>query len=327
MEHVAYAGAGFLALGERYESGEGGSHFAQGHAWMSIDGETWNEVGPPPLGGPATDLWVTPDGDYLTSGRTADEAAQPVVLRSTDGVSWSAAETGLPADVGVASVERGALGYLLLGQPSEEPDRTLWLSTDGVSWELVHEFTPETGFIQIDAIGAGDDGFVVLGRRNPEELVDERFAFASNDGRNWAEEPLPFGEEPEDYVATAVLAPLGSDWIAALTLRDETVQAWSAPNAAAWEPTGEIATVQIGSVAQPVLVNVEGTLYFSVGGDAIAPGTGTWSSTDGVTWTAEDIGQGAVSDAATGNGVVVLVGHTTVGEGGHAATIWAKAAE
>lgn len=323
VEHVAYGNAGFLALGYRYESGEGGSHFAEAYAWISTDGESWDEVAPPPLDTEANDLWVTQDGEYLVSGRTADESAQPVVLRSPDGVTWSAAEAGLPAGANVFQVERGAVGYLLLARPSEEGDLTLWLSADGLGWELVHEFTAETGSIDVEDIGAGDDGFVVLGWRIPEELDYQRFALASNDGREWAEEPLPFGTEPDDYTATAVLAPLGPDWVAVLALRDGTMQAWSAENASAWEPSADIAAVELTSVAQPILVNVDGTLYFSIGGDPMATGSGAWSSADGATWTAVDIGEGAVSDAAGGNGVVVLAGHGAVGDGGQDARIWA----
>lgn len=327
VQHVAYGRAGFLALGFRQEGGEGGLHFAEAYAWMSLDAETWDEVAPPPLGFIPDDLWVSPTGEYVVSGTRPDESGQDVVLRSTDGVTWSTASTGLPAKVNIAEVASGPRGYLLVGQGTEESDPTLWLSADGLSWELTHEFSQDTSFVQIDAIGAGDDGFVGLAWRGTDETVFERFAFASADGRDWVETPKPFGTEPENYRATTVLAPFGPDWIAVIALRDGTLQVWSAPNASAWESTSEIGTVDIGSSASPVLVNVDGTLFFSVGGDASAPGSGTWSSTDGVTWTEVDIGSGAASDATGGGGAVVLAGHAVVGEQGHAAAIWATPAE
>ena len=41
---IAWGDAGFLAIGRRYEGGEGGPHIAEYSMWRSADGQSWAEV-------------------------------------------------------------------------------------------------------------------------------------------------------------------------------------------------------------------------------------------------------------------------------------------
>lgn len=330
---VTYGAAGFLAIGYRLEHSEGGPRFAEAYAWRSVDGVVWEEVAPPPLRSVPNDLWVTPSGTYVVTGlQPGDSSNKNIdVLSSVDGFTWEPANTSLPTDVQVEGVDRGALGYLLMGRRSLGADSALGLASDGLDWEvvrdLVHEGDNFDVVYRLDDIGAGDEGYVALGWRITGEVY-ERLAFASADGREWVDTLAPFGSEPAAYVATAVLAPLGSDWVAVVPQRDGALQVWTSANGIAWEAGGTIGTVEITSADDPVLLNVEGTLYFSLGGEALPGATGAWSSTDAETWTPLDIGEAVASDSAAGAGVVVLTGHQVAdGGAGTIATIWASPAE
>ena len=335
---VVHGKAGFLALGQRIEPAHGGPSITARYAWRSPDGLAWEQVPVPEVAvaGFIQELIATPDGDYvLFFDRPHSDpntgSWDTVALRSSDGSTWSEVETGLPSALSIDSIERGAMGYLLVGDQTALGNPTLWLSSDGIGWAKVHEFTQNEHWVQLHGGGAGDEGFVVFGRRIEHDSSSyRRFAFASGDGYQWVETPAPLGADDQDFVFDVVVDGLGPDWVAASAERDSRAPTWFSADGIGWEPAGEI-PAEHPENWDPVLDEADGELYFSATGEAShypgAPG-GAWSSTDGRTWQPIELGAdahlGAVVD---GPDAIVLAGTIVLDDRASAIGIWVRAAD
>ena len=145
-----------------------------------------------------------------------------VSLRSTDGETWEPLETGLPSDLYIVAIEEGPAGYLLVGGQGAETNPTLWLSSDALTWELVHEFSQDQQYVQLTDGDGGVEGYVVVGHRTEKDAPSyERFALASADGRHWAETAAPFGPDDQQYQWQVAVSSHGGGWLATLGHRDE----------------------------------------------------------------------------------------------------------
>ena len=179
---IAWGDAGFLAIGRRYEGGEGGPRIAEYSMWRSADGREWTQVQyPSPDVGTydAAALSGAADGSYVLHALQIgpDPDTELVSLRSTDGETWESVETGLPSDMFVQSIEEGPSGYLLVGGQGRQTNPTIWLSSDALTWELVHEFSQDEQYVQLYGADGGAEGFVVIGRRiELDSSSYERFA-------------------------------------------------------------------------------------------------------------------------------------------------------
>ena len=221
---IAWGDAGFLAIGRRYEGGEGGPRIAEYAMWRSADGREWTQVAyPSPDGGGTYDpaaLSGAADGSYVLHAMQVNPEATEtalVSLRSTDGETWEPLETGLRPDMFVESIEEGPSGYLLVGGQGGQTNPTLWLSSDALTWELVHEFSQDEENVQLYGADGGAEGYVVIGRRIAVRSSSyERFAFASADGREWVESPAPFGPDDQEYVWDVAVTSHGDNWLATL---------------------------------------------------------------------------------------------------------------
>jgi hypothetical protein len=326
---VVRGGDRFLALGARLEPAlEVGYNFGPEHLWTSTDGRSWDEVprGPELEGVSFQGLVAGPSGGFIAFGWQAPPGSggpSNGLWQSPDGRTWHEVNTDFDPDLDI-KVVGGARGYLLLLQGlGSEP--SLWLSTDGLSWEMVHSLADASHVVGVDGIGAGEEGFVALGVRTALDSRSERFALASADGRDWVEAPQPFGVEDPTYRPQPVIAASGPDWIAATAQRDDSAQIWFSANGLDWTPAAVIRGVRTTQAWAPVLVGAGGRLFFSPAG--VFPSSigapGVWSSTDGRQWAPLHLGGDAVvGGVASGPAGLVLAGASFAAKNESTATFW-----
>ena len=335
---IAWGDAGFLAIGRRYEGGEGGPHIAEYSMWRSADGQSWAEVTYPVPDEGSYDVAAlsgAADGSYVFHAFhfTPDFVSSPVVsLRSTDGETWEPLETGLPTDLSIVTIEEGPSGYLLIGGQGAATNPTLWLSSDALTWELVHEFSQDQQFVQIHDGDGGADGYVVIGRRIEHDSSSyERFAVASADGREWVETAAPFGADDQEFVWDVAVSSHGGNWLATLGDRNDTITLWSSADGLEWSESGTLQGNERSLASPGLFEELRDELILSPGATVTEFGTpGTWSSTDGTTWSPVDLGADAwVGELAIGDGVLAMTGtipgsgDTTTSTGG----IWIRASD
>ena len=335
---IAWGDAGFLAIARRWEGGEGGPRPTEHSMWRSADGQSWTEVQYP----------VADEGDYSVAALAgaadgsyvfhafhllAGGVGSPLVsLRSTDGEAWEPLETGLPGDLYIQAIEEGPAGYLLVGGQGADTNPTLWLSSDALTWELVHEFSQDQQFVQLHDGDGGAEGYVVMGRRIEHDSSSyERFSFASADGREWIESAAPFGPDDQDFVWEAAVSSRGGDWLATLGQRDETTSLWASADGLNWSGAGTLDARNLSSVGAGLFEEVSSELILAPGASGAYDGTpGAWSSTDGTTWSPIDLGADAwVGDLAIGDGVLAMTGTIPGPVEGFTSTgvIWIRASD
>jgi len=336
---IAYGDAGFLAIGRRWEGGEGGPRITENVMWLSVDGRDWIEVDYPLAATGNYDvmeLFGAADGSYVMHALTGGQEGHPwvsVSLRSTDGTTWEVIETGLPDDIAVGTIAMGPSGYLLTGDQTRSTDGSgnpsLWLSADGLSWELVHEFSQEVEYVQLDDADGGEDGYVVIGRRIDPDGPHRRFAFASADGREWVERAAPFGPEAQDFVGDSAVSSLGPDWVATLSERDQTTSTFTSSDGLTWTKSGSIPMSNLNVADAGLLAELTGELLSSSGGGIYFDGTpGVFSSTDGASWSPVDMGADAwLNSLAIGDGLVAVSGTMPGADFATAAGIWIRATD
>ena len=312
---IAWGDAGFLAVARQFEGSEGGPHVSGYSMWRSADGQSWAEVPYPAPDEGTYDVVAlsgAADGSYVFHAyHFSGSATSLVSLRSTDGETWEPLETGLPSDLSIVAIEEGPAGYLLVGGQGAETNPTLWLSTDALTWELVHEFTQDQQFVQLHDGDGGAEGYVVIGRRIEHDSSSyERFAFASADGRHWVETAAPFGPDDQTYVWEVAVSSHGDGWLATLGRRDEATSLWSSADGLAWSETGSLDTPELSLSSAGLFEEVGDELILSPGATVTEFGTpGAWSSTDGTTWSPVDLGADAwLGELAIGDGVVAMTG-------------------
>ena len=200
---IAWGDAGFLAVAKRVRrGGEGGRTSPDTRCGAPPTGRAGPKCPIPPRTRVSTTSRRCPArrtaATCSTRSTSSRRRGSPVVsLRSTDGETWEPLETGLPGDMYIQAIEEGPAGYLLVGGQGAETNPTLWLSSDALTWELVHEFSQDQQYVQLHDGDGGAEGYVVIGRRIEKDSSSyERFAFASADGREWVETAAPFG--PDD---------------------------------------------------------------------------------------------------------------------------------
>ncbi len=336
---IAWGDAGFLAVGKRFEpAGDVGIAPAGFSFWLSADGQRWAEVRPPVTGEEGYDvaaLTGAADGSYVFHAFhfVAGAPSSAVVsFRSTDGETWEELETGLRDDLPIQAIETGPSGYLLVAGQGVETGATLWLSSDGLTYELVHEFEHGERYVQIHDGDGGADGYVVIGRRGVVgEGEYERFAFASADGREWVERAAPFGPDDQTFVWDVAVSSHGGDWLATLGNREDVVTVFESSDGLNWSEAGTFQTPERNLAAPGLFEEVGAELILSPGATTTWEGTpGTFASTDGATWSPVDLGVDAYTgELAIGDGVVAMTG-TIPGTGddvGSTAVIWIKATD
>lgn len=310
-----------------------------GRIWESLDGRHWTDVTPEDgfanvsLGV----LHVAPDGSVLVLGHVSEEADGQLwpgplaAWESTDRRAWSASSvlTGMP-EASWRTPAVGAPGYLT--QVDVDPAAhasDLWFSADGRSWERVYSMQDS----QV-SIGAGDDGFVVVGYRGVSDEVPQPFAIASGDGRQWFEAPSP--------PSARWIVAMGGDWLAgsdSLTGgRRDSASIFFSTDGLAWTELGSmpLAAVRVeggtcfeyvdGAAAAGRWILVSTVLSYPCGeGGFFVHGTQRISS-DGAEWVAIPLPPGAPGQQGGGSSVRAALPHAggivAAGDSNGRATFW-----
>ncbi len=159
---IAHGSAGFLAMTGRWTSdglspGPGSVEYS---VWHSPNGLEWSERDYPSefANLSVVALVSAADESYILYGVRGTAGYEAVALRSRDGMTWEQIDTGLPEVIYVQAIERGPAGYLLVGGQGADTNPTLWLSEDGLAWELVHEFDQTEQWVQIHDADGGEEG-------------------------------------------------------------------------------------------------------------------------------------------------------------------------
>lgn len=329
---ITHGGAGFLMIGTLWLSGGEGDPIQRDSLWGSADGRDWHELGQPEglAGVGIVQLTTAADGSYVIYGRRAEPGVVgtiAVALRSSNGAAWEELAAGLPRVLYVQAIERGPGGYLLVGGQGADANPTLWLSADGLAWELVHEFEQTEQWVQIQDADGGEEGYVVLGRRIQPNGPYRRFAFASADGRNWSNSDQPFGPDDQAYVPEANVSSLGPDWVATLGRRDAPLSTWFSANGLDWSEVGSLEADPNASAG--VFEEIGGNLIFSPGQPGPFEGfVGVWSSRDGANWAAVDFGAeiwlGGIAEAP---GIIAVTGTVPAADFTSTAGVWMTASK
>ncbi|HEX8805177.1 MAG TPA: hypothetical protein VF743_13315, partial [Acidimicrobiales bacterium] len=175
VREVAAVGDGFVAVGSRNLDSE-----QDGVVWYSADGETWEQLDAPTLGGAGRQalLSVTSVGDVVVAGGYATDLSgqgKPVVWRSTDGRTWGQPSAPLAihedtrnaaADLAVRSLSVDDQGALVAGGGNDWTPQ-VWRSGDaGVTWTLLPNPVGRGLFLDgvaIDGVATRGDTTVALG--------------------------------------------------------------------------------------------------------------------------------------------------------------------
>ena len=176
---------------------------------------------------------------------------------------------------------------------------------------MVHEFGQDEQFVQLHDGDGGAEGYVVIGRRIEHDSSSyHRFAFASADGREWVEQAEPFGPDDQDFVWDVAVSSHGGDWLATLSQASGQTSVWSSSDGLTWSESSSLETLDRNLSTPGLFQEVGDELILSPGATTTFDGTsGTFSSTDGTTWSPVDLGADAyLGDLAIGDGVVAMTG-------------------
>lgn len=241
VQHVLPVANGYVAVGVEYAQQLPNVGPTPPHVlllWWSFDGRTWDGIDPGPEFENVEFLSVVEraDGQLLAIGRRSSvgefgyvESSVPVAWTSADGRTWSEVQSGLPD--GAQKIVRGEQGYVALVHTDRDGETyELWHSADAETWTLAHT-QPAS---RID-IGAGDEGFVAVGRT--EAASDEPFAVASGDGLEW----FRAGSPPPTL--QPFVGGLGGNWVAMNAFSGDATmgsgETWTSANGLDWAPHGE----------------------------------------------------------------------------------------
>ncbi|MDQ2674360.1 MAG: hypothetical protein M3Y40_06860, partial [Chloroflexota bacterium] len=207
VNDVVRSDGGLVAVGVAYEAvlpNVGPTPPHEGRVWLSTDGSSWQDVTPDGTFGSATlqHVLVTADSRLIAYGSVdTDElgAQRFAAWEATAGGQWDEIGTGYPDGSWPMLMAQGARGHVAVVAEPATPSMAAWFSTDGRSWERVHDLGPEGAY----AVGAGDEGFVIVGSQG---TAQEPVTLASGDGRSWFEGDSPPG-------IPAGVASRGGDWV------------------------------------------------------------------------------------------------------------------
>ncbi|HEY6791618.1 MAG TPA: hypothetical protein VI365_30325, partial [Trebonia sp.] len=235
-----------------------------------------------------------------STATVASVGHQPVVLTSTDGVTWkSAIQNAAFAGPGftVNAVAAAGIGYVIVGEQTIHgvPVDAMWFTADLVRWtrggdsiaSTVSSLSSGMSDSKIFAVAATASGFVAVGSHNGCHT-----AWVTTDGRHWLSYDIPKPTGSQDPLLNHV-AVVGKTVVASgdLGVHDGRIPliVVSMDGGVHWQAT---AIGNYGAFAGPqgtvTALTADGAGFIAAGLTG-APGgqhAVTWTSADGRTWSA-----------------------------------------
>jgi hypothetical protein len=266
----------------------------------------------PIAGTTLTDIAVGDAGWVIVGWEDADGSPKPRVLHSDDGVSWSLGRLPARPEGGLlAQVAAHDDGFVATGMPG-----ALWVSADGVSWQ-VHELEAPLDSSYFHDLTVHEGTLYAVGCVYLEEQsCSDIGVWRSDDFATMVPLPLPDGMAFVPYgvaVDDRGLVITGFGWRNEEGV-DEGSIAWTGDEQS-WE------TTSLGPDTRLVAVEVGSEGFVAVGtrdGRVLAV-----SSTDGVTWTdvADADPRGFAMSVDPGPPILVA-GSDTTDDGWHGPAMW-----
>jgi hypothetical protein len=288
---------------------------ADGHPaiWRRAGGGAWSLVSassPAVYQRPGTESLTSvahgPAGWIAVGGAVSGAAQRPVVVTSSDGVTWHAVDAALFGSPGavVTGVTAGQHGYVIVGKQvgGGRTIAAMWWSADLRNWVrgsnggLDGRLKPSTVF----AVGAATTGFVAAGTHGGCHTI-----WTSADGRNW----IPYDVPRPPGATDALLSLVAVNGTRVVTAGyavgkagDIPVVVASADGGRHWHQVLLPAPAGRGAVTA---LTAAGNGFVAAGqaGPAGAQHAVTWSSPDGLTWSAATpVGAGQITALSASGG-------------------------
>jgi len=194
-QFLVHLGTGLLAVSDN-------DGFSPPNLWRSGDGQTWMTLDSPSwreawtngnllavAGGPAGLVAVGSEGLSLM------EPGRAIIVRSTDGTTWTRLDLPSSFDHAVFGSLLGYDGGFVIvgrdGQPDATPEHggapgvgkpAAWVSTDGLDWTAAQVEGKAVAGAELNAVAVGADGFFAEGRTDTSRA---RSGWVSADGLTW----------------------------------------------------------------------------------------------------------------------------------------------
>jgi serine/threonine protein kinase len=180
----------------------GGEQIAVGSAdgypaiWRKLSGGSWALASSLSLVSGTTGLTSLTSVTHGSAGWLAVGFPGPVILTSTNGITWRPASGSIAQDLAnVVSISTaaGPAGYVIAGtklQAGGGSATAVYWSPNLTSWTEAHDVNLANGSATVLAVAAGPDGFVSVGSRDGTPVV-----WTTTDGRAWTTRELPVGAD------------------------------------------------------------------------------------------------------------------------------------
>ena len=202
---------------------------------------TWSRVPKQPsVSGVQFQLVVWTGTRFVATGTGLD--ASGVLLDSADGLTWHRQTSSLPTPSATA-LAAGPLGVVAVA--STDDGATAWVSGDGLTWTRREDAFPApkriagtsgSRSIQVTGIVATDDGWLAVGREDPDCQFDcggaplRAIVWKSPDGLAWK---LVADQKSLRGGGMNAVARFNSGFVA-VGLRASRAAVWTSPDGSAW---------------------------------------------------------------------------------------------
>jgi hypothetical protein len=318
----------------------GGLTIAAGYAdnhpavWRRAPDGNWSLVSTATLGGlpgHLTSVAEGPQGWIAAGSDNVNGTVEPVAYQSADGVTWTplpSLTTLAGASAQFLGVAAGPGGYLVVGRTGSGRGvaAAMWWSGDLKSWSNGGD-SGNTGSLATAAVPVGN-GFAAVGSEMNCHTI-----WTSPDGKHWTGHDLAKPDGAQSATLHSVTAGAGGTIVAAGFAvkdgRDLPIVVTSTDNGqhvtqvvlgvpagpASSSATASTATASTGTVSTGTVTAVTATSDGFVAAGEAGSGSGqhavTWTSKDGLTWTAAT----PLSGAAAGGEVTALTDTSAAADG------------
>ncbi|WP_192809732.1 sialidase family protein [Actinomadura rudentiformis] len=294
-----------------------GSAAGDAAVWTSRDGTAWKAS--QGLGaaftrpGPQQLLGVTGGkSGWLAVGYDQAVGRRPLVVTSSDGATWQAADTAAAfRSGGTAAATSGTPGYVIVG--ADGTSAATWFSADLKTWERGKSASSDAleagsteGKWMLDA-ASGTFGYAAVGGVRVKDTGNVPAVWTSSNGKQWALQQLPLPKSGATEGHLTHVTARGNSLVAAGLAATPQGLVWlgyvSADGGKTWRelavPGGDPKVRTTSLAATPNGFAATGVISRPGGSDVVS-----WTSADGSAWSATTPG----GEGLGGNGEQQITG-------------------